>query len=161
VLLYRLEAGTAPGAANAGLFDFGPTVTAVVVNGVPNATFYVRVRAVNAAGVSGPSNEVTVVVCGPGCTPPPGAVTNLAAQVSGDEVLLTWAAPSSGPAPDNYVVEAGTATGLANLAVLPTGSTATFVLVVDVPRGAYFVRVRAARGGALGPPSNEIVVIVP
>jgi hypothetical protein len=70
-------------------------------------------------------------------------------------------APSSGPAPDGYVVEAGTAAGLANLAVFPTGSIAPFVLVVDVPRGAYFVRVRATRGGALGPPSNEIVVIVP
>ena len=27
--------------------------------------------------------------------------------------------------------------------------------------GAYFVRVRATRAGALGPPSNETVVIVP
>lgn len=161
VLLYRLEAGTAPGAANAGLFDLGPSPTLVVFNGVPNGTFYVRVRAVNAAGVSAPSNEVTIVVCAAGCTPPPGRVTNLAAQVGGDEVLLTWVAPASGPTPDGYVVEAGTATGLANLAVLPTGSTATFVLVVDVPPGTYFVRVRAARSGALGPPSNEIMVLVP
>jgi predicted phage tail protein len=161
LLLYRLEAGTGPGATNAGLFDLSPSTTIVVFNGVPNGTFYVRVRAVNAAGVSGPSNEVTIVVCAAGCVPPPGAVTNLAAQVSGDQVLLTWTAPSSGPAPDGYVVEAGSGSGLANIGQFPTGSTSPFVLVTDVPSGTYFVRVRASRGGALGPPSNEVVVIVP
>jgi hypothetical protein len=161
VLLYRLEAGTAPGASNAGLFDLPPSMTLAVFSGVPNGTFHARIRAVNAAGVSLPSNEVTIVVCSVGCTVPPGAVTNLAAQVSGREVLLTWVAPSSGLAPDGHVVEAGTASGLANLGQFPTGSTATFVIVTNVPSGTYFVRVRATRGGALGPPSNEVVVIVP
>jgi hypothetical protein len=161
VTSYRLEAGFSPGAADAAVFEFGATVTALVFNGIPNGTYYVRVRAVNAAGVSGPSTEVALVVCGVGCTPSPQAVTNLTFQVSGSDVLLLWSAPSSGPAPTGYVIEAGTAPGLSNLGRLPTGSNSPFALVQGVPAGTYYVRVRAANGASLGPPSNEVVVVVP
>jgi hypothetical protein len=161
LLNYQLEAGFSPGAANAGVFDIGPNVTAIVFNGVPNGIYYVRVRAVNSAGVSGPSNEAVIVVCGVGCTPAPGAVTNLTFQVSGSNVLLNWTAPSSGPSPTGYVIEAGTAPGLANIGQFPTGSTAAFVIVGGVPPGTYYVRVRALNGSTLGPASNEVVITVP
>jgi hypothetical protein len=160
LLSYRLEAGFAPGAANAALFDLGPTVTTLVVQGVPNGTFYVRVRAINAAGVSGPSNEAVVVVC-IGCSPAPGPVTNLTFQISGRDVLLQWQAPASGAAPTQYVVEAGTAPGLSNLGQFPTGSASAFVIVANVPPGTYYVRVRALNGETFGPPSNEVVITVP
>ena len=77
--------------------------------------------------------------------------------MSGFEVTLTWgaAAPVS-----SYVVEAGSATGLANLAQFDTGTTATS-LTVNAPGGVYFVRVRARNGVSTGPPSNEVVVTVP
>jgi predicted phage tail protein len=161
-LQYRLLAGTAPGSANAGEFSLASSLNAVAFPNVPNGIYYARLRAVNAAGTSEASNEVTIVVCSAGCpSSPPGAVTQLVFQVSGNNVLLTWTAPGSGDTPSGYVVEAGTATGLSNLGQFPTGSAGQFVIVSGVPPGTYFVRVRAAAGGVLGPVSNEVVIVVP
>ncbi len=48
---YRLEAGYAPGAANAAVLN--TTAPGFAAAGVPAATYYVRVRAFNARGRSG------------------------------------------------------------------------------------------------------------
>jgi hypothetical protein len=159
-IIYRLEAGTAPGARNVGDFPLSVALNSVLFNSVPNGIYYARLYALNAAGTSAASNEVTIVVCASGCTSPPGAVTSLAFQTNGNTVLLTWSAPSSGSNPTGYVVEAGTAPGLSNLGQFPTGSAAQFVIVSGVPPGTYFVRVRAAAGDVLGPVSNEVVIVV-
>lgn len=58
VASYRIEAGTGSGAADIGSFDVG--VATSFAADVPPGTYFVRVRAVNAAGVSGPSNEVVL-----------------------------------------------------------------------------------------------------
>jgi glucose/arabinose dehydrogenase len=60
---YRLQVGTAPGLADIGDLDVG-TVTslAVPLAGVPPRTYYLRVTAVSACGVSAPSSEVVLVV---------------------------------------------------------------------------------------------------
>lgn len=55
---YLVEAGTAAGASNVGGLNVGNTLSFSV--DVPPGTFYVRVRGVNARGVSDPSNEVVV-----------------------------------------------------------------------------------------------------
>ena len=57
---YRLEAGYAPGASNAAVLV--TTVRALRVTGVPRATYYVRVRAFNAAGPGPATPEVVVTV---------------------------------------------------------------------------------------------------
>jgi glucose/arabinose dehydrogenase len=60
---YRLQVGTAPGASDIGDVDVGAvTVLPVPLAGVPPATYYVRVAAVSACGVSVPSNEVAITV---------------------------------------------------------------------------------------------------
>jgi hypothetical protein len=156
---YRLEAGSVPGAADLAAFELAAHAPGVVFMSVPNGTYFVRVRAINAAGTSSPSNEVTVLVCGIGCTTP-GAVTSLAFQVGGSTVLLTWRAPTTGATATEYIVEAGNGPGLANLARFATGSAAPFIVVGSVPPGTYYVRVRAVSGHTAGPPSNEIVIIV-
>lgn len=88
-----------------------------------------------------------------------GMPINLAASVSGSTVVLSWTAPASGDPVSFYVLEAGSAPGLSNLAVaaIPVSSSLT---VPGVPFGVYYVRIRA--GGAAGPgaPSNEVVVTV-
>jgi predicted phage tail protein len=61
---YVLEAGSSPGANNLANFATGSTATSFATGGVGAGTFYVRVRASNAAGVSGVSNEVVVVIAG-------------------------------------------------------------------------------------------------
>jgi hypothetical protein len=56
-----------------------------------------------------------------------------------------------------YLLEAGTASGLANIATFPLASPS---LAVMAPAGTYHVRVRAGSACGLGAPSNEIVVSV-
>src|SRR6185295_9274567 len=46
----------------------------------------------------------------------PSAPIGLAATVSGATVVLTWLAPATGGAPTSYVLQAGSASGLADLA---------------------------------------------
>ena len=62
VISYVVVAGYSPGAANAANSDTGSRYTTLVATGVGNGTYYVRLHARNACGVSGPSNEVAVVV---------------------------------------------------------------------------------------------------
>src|SRR5207253_4400086 len=81
---YTIEAGSSPGAANLANFSTGSSATMFSTSGVTPGTYYVRVRASNSAGVSAPSNEVTLVVGG-GCAGP-GAASNLSAAVSGSTV---------------------------------------------------------------------------
>lgn len=88
----------------------------------------------------------------------PGAPRNLAANVQGNAITFTWSAPATGGAPTSYVVEAGTAQGLANLGSATT--TATTVAVGGVPTGQYFVRVRARNAVGTSVPSADVIATV-
>ena len=155
---YIVQAALSPG---------GAVIAAGAVNGttirvtaVPNGVYYVRVVGINADGVSTPSNEVIVVVPGGGggCITPPDPPTNLTGSVSGNTVLLLWEVPVRGCAATSYVVQAGSAPGLSNLAVANVGATTT--LTASAPPGTYYVRVLAlnAFGGSVA--SNEIIITV-
>jgi TonB family protein len=112
---------------------------------------------------SGPpciSLTVTVNFNLPSGTPPPSGVlppSNLQASVAGNLLTLTWHAPST--AAGAYVIEAGTAVGLSDIAIVQVTSTPTS-LTASVPNGTYFIRVKALTQGALSAPSNEVVVTV-
>jgi predicted phage tail protein len=79
--------------------------------------------------------------------------------VSGSTVAFSWTAPA-GETVTSYVLEAGSASGLANLLQLNTG-TPTAVTFQGVPPGRYYVRVRAVNDLGLGTASNEVAIIVP
>lgn len=150
---YVLEAGSASGASNIATLDV-PTAT-FSLSGVPPGFYFLRVRARNAGGVSAPSTEVMVVV---GNAPAPPSAPALTHTVSGSTVNLTWSAPVFGPV-TGYIVEAGSATGLANLAVANVGN----VLAQSfggVPPGTYYVRVRAVNAQGASIVSNERIVTV-
>lgn len=61
---YVLEAGTDVGLSDLAALPLGPAAT-FSVPPVPNGVYVLRVRAVNAAGTSGPSNEVVLRVAAP------------------------------------------------------------------------------------------------
>ena len=159
VTAYQVEAGSAPGLSNLAVVQTG--AVASFGASAPPGTYYVRVRARNAAGASTPSNEIVVVV-GPGggaCTIPnaPGTLTF---TVAGSLVNLGWSAPTGGVTPIAYVVEAGSQTGVANLAVIDTGGPA-LSLAANAPPGRLF-RPRTGPGCMRsGPASNEVVINVP
>jgi hypothetical protein len=90
----------------------------------------------------------------------PPAPPTLAPAMVGPEraVTLSWTGPSE--MTSGFVVEAGSAPGLADLAALRVSSATTFT-VPFVPAGTYYVRIRAANGIGLSVPSNEIRVEVP
>jgi predicted phage tail protein len=58
------------------------------------------------------------------------------------------------------VLEAGSATGLSNLASVAIGPATTFS-TSGVPAGSYFVRVRAVNAAGSSAVSNEVIVVVP
>lgn len=90
------------------------------------------------------------------CGAVPAAPASLVGSVAGQVVTLRWSAPG-GCEPESYVIEAGSAPGLANLASLVVGGVG---LTVAAPPGRYHVRVRARNSHGSGAPSNEILVVV-
>jgi hypothetical protein len=89
----------------------------------------------------------------------PAAPTGLTATSSGSTVSLTWNTPSSG-APTAYVIEAGSASGLADLATFSTNSTATSFSSGGAANGTYYLRVRATNPAGTSSASNEVIVVV-
>jgi hypothetical protein len=153
---YRLAIGTAPGAEHYAQV-VGP-VTSVTFAVPFVGTGYVRAQAIDATGVSAPSNEVVLTVTS--LTPVPAAPVNLGAFVSGRTVALTWGPGAGGGPPLAVILEAGSAPGAANYGtfVLPLS---TSVVVPNVPPGTYFLRVFAANQSGRSAPSNELRVDVP
>lgn len=155
---YVLEAGTAPGASNAAVFHTSDAATSLVVTNVPAGVYYVRVRAVTAAGVTPASQEIRVSVGLPArdCLGPTPAPTMLPAHVSGRAVTLSWQAPA-GCAPAYYVVVVGSRPGAGDLAQAAIGATGVSTVG---PPGTYYVRVVAINAFGASSPSNEVVVRV-
>jgi hypothetical protein len=90
----------------------------------------------------------------------PGTPTGLTTSSSGSSVTISWNAPSSGGAPTSYVIEAGSAAGLANLANFSTGNTATTFSTSGVGSGSYYTRVRASNSAGTSGASNESLLVV-
>jgi glucose/arabinose dehydrogenase len=160
-ITYVVEAGTGPGLADLANFSTLSTETAFTAGGVGTGSYYVRVRAANGTGTSGPSNEVVAVVvaCSGGPESPTGlhVVSNAAGAV-----VVAWTAPGGALsiAPSTYVLEVGTAAGLANLVNTDLGSLATSFSATGVGTGTYFVRIRAKNACGVSLPSNEIMLVV-
>jgi predicted phage tail protein len=158
---YVVEAGSAPSLINLAQFSTGSPSPGYAASGVPPGVYYIRVRAGNAFGVSGASNEVALQIGGrSGTDVPPGAPMNLQAIVNLSNVTLTWTPPTSGGLPTTYIVEAGSAPSLSNVANVAIPSSVAGFATTGVPAGVYYVRVRAANGWGIGAASNEVVVIV-
>jgi len=78
---------------------------------------------------------------------------------SGGTVSFGWGAS---PTATTYVIEAGSAPGLANIvANADLASAATTATFNGVGRGTYYVTLRARNTCGTSGPSNEVALIVP
>jgi glucose/arabinose dehydrogenase len=155
---YLIHAGSMSGATDIGTVPLEGSFTSAG-GPVPDGTYFLRVVAVNACGVSEPSNEVTITIGEP---PPaaPGPPGNLLGESIGRHVSLAWAPPVLGGPVTRYIIEVADAAGTA-LASFDTGNPALSFSHGNVPPGTYLVRVRAANRGGVGPASELVTLVVP
>jgi hypothetical protein len=158
---YTIEAGSSAGASNLASFSTGSTATSFSSGGVGAGSYFIRVKATNAAGTSAASNESLLVVGGGGpCTGAPGAPTGfMITGNSGGTVSFSWTASSGSPT--SYIIEAGSTPGATNLANSDLGGTATTFTAPGVGRGTYYVRLRAKNSCGTSSVSNEVTLVVP
>jgi hypothetical protein len=160
ILGFYLVAGFTPGgtvAANLLAPNPAGPLNGFTATPIPNGTYYFRTYAIDATGVGPPSNEAVAVVGTGGCAGPPGAPSGLSASVVGFLVSLSFT-PGPGCPALNYSLQAGSAPGLSNLALVNLGMTTSFATLA--PPGTYYVRVIAENGNGSSAPSNEILVRV-
>lgn len=145
---YLMQAAMAPSGPPVG--SLGTNTTSLQVPGVPNGTYYVRVRALNTVGQSDPTAEVAVTVGQTGTLTlsPAGPVT------AGQMLTLTWQAtiPAS-----NYTVIALSGPGIGaptNVAAAPCCS-ASFPIPLTVAPGSYSLVVSG--GGLTSAPITLVV----
>ena len=151
---YLLEAGVAPGTT---AITAATPVTSLFAPGVGRGVYYLRVRGVNAFGI-GPASAEFALVVNPDGSATPLPPTAPVAWTAGSRLTMTWLAPTLGPTPTGYAVEAGTAAGLANLGTLPV--TTTSFSFDPVPPGFYFLRARSRVGVQASAPSPEVMITV-
>ncbi len=148
---YRIEGGVLPGQTLAAIDTAGatPILRVPLAPGV----YYVRVRALILQTVSGPSEEVRVVV---GASAPPSAPRHLLGLVNGTSVALSWTPTYDGGTPEalSLLVD-GPVSG-----VLPLGLVETFRYDA-VPPGTYTFRVVASNAAGAGAPSLPLTLTFP
>lgn len=120
---------------------------------VPAGTYTIAVVAANAAGVSPPSNAVTLAFPGP-CSGSPHAPTGVRAWRDGSIVSLSWTPPSDGPAVNHYVVRVSGA-------YIGSFTTTGRALSGAAAPGTYILDVAAANACGTGAASVGQTVIIP
>lgn len=128
-----------------------PLTESFTFDGVPPGTYTFSVRAVNGAGSSGSSNNVTLTFPSTGCSGRPQTPTNFIATAAGRAVALEWQASVSGPAVVSYNV---IVSGTYNMKFPWTSR----VLRSPVPPGRYTISVQAvnACGASAATPAQTL-----
>lgn len=147
---YILDGGLTPGGTIASI----PIGTSPVFTiAVPTGSFYLRLRTVAGAQISGPSNEILVHVNVP---VPPSSPAGLLGTAGGNALALAWRNTYGGGAPTALVLDV---TGSLS-ASLPLALSDHFTFP-SVPPGQYTFRVRATNAAGASGPSNAVTLSFP
>jgi len=130
-----------------------------VSSDLPRGRYYARVRAANSSGASEFSNEVMFKI-GRSLVSPRGFTV----QWVGTTAVLSWTAPAADGVvledrPTSYVLEAGTAPGLSDVATVSVGNRTRFE--ANVFSGTYYVRVRAVNDLGDSEPTADLMLVAP
>ncbi len=159
VTSYSLEVGSGPGLSNIVVVPTGAG-TSFSAAGVPDGTYWLRVRGSNAAGAGLPSEDLGVVMSAAGgCVGLPYGPVLLTPAISGSQVSLSWEAPGGPVAPVSYVLYAGSAPGRSDLAAFDLASAAT-AFSATAPPGTYFLRVAGRSACGVGATSADAVAAI-
>jgi len=147
---YNVYRGTAAGGESATAVATGITTTAYTNTGLTNGThYYFTVKAINANGTSGASNEANAT---PAAAIPP-APTGLTATAGNAQVALGWTASSGAT---SYNVYRGTAAGGESATAVATGVTGTSYTNTGLTNGThYYFTVKAVNASGTSGASNE------
>ena len=154
---YQLEAGSVAGGADLAIVQTAGPQTSLTFAGIPPGLYYARVRGLSGAEAGPPSDEAAITVRP--CLQPPPVPASFGSNLNGRLVTLSWAVPGTADGPLEFVIEAGSVSGLADLAILTVDGGAR-TLAVEAPPGTYFVRMRGVNACGRSTPSAEIVVPV-
>ena len=153
---YLIYAGTSAGGTNvANGMAVGNVLSAY--GDLPRGRYYIRVRAANSVGTSPDSNQIVLRIGKQLATP-----SGLSVRWVGTTATLSWttaAGASAEDTPTNFVLEAGTAPGLSDVATVRLGNTNSFS--ADVSSGTYYVRVRATNDYGESDPTADLVLVAP
>jgi fibronectin type 3 domain-containing protein len=147
---YALYQGSTSGGEGAVPVQTGITGTSQTVTGLTNgASYFFKVAALGAAGMSAQSSEVSA-------TPDaaPAAPANVAVKAGNGLVALTWSAPAGA---QSYSVYQGTASGGEGQTPVFTGVTGTTATVTGLANGTtYFFKVTAVSTAGASLESSEV-----
>lgn len=148
---YELRAGVRPGDV-LGALRLG-TDPVFTFDAPAAGLFFVRLHTVAGAAISGPSNEVPLLVQ---VRDPPSAPAALLGVVNGNEVGLSWRNTYGGGEPTGLILDI---TGSAAASV-PLGLTDTFRFG-GVPPGTYVFSLRATNAAGASAPSDNVTLSFP
>ena len=154
---YDIYRGTSAGGESATPIASNVTGTSFSDKSVDNGTtYYYKVAAVNAVGVSPQSNEASATPQQPATVP--SAPQLLAAAGGSGSVSLSWAAPSSngGSPVTGYDIYRGTSAGGESATPIASNVTGTSFSDKSVDNGTtYYYKVAAVNAVGVSPQSNE------
>ena len=154
-----LEAGSASGLSNLANLRL-PLQSFYRSNSVPRGTYYVRVRAYDLNGISGPSNEVVIVTGDDsGCSSPPLPPSlEYFSQFGERSVSFHYGPNRNGCPATSYLLEAGTRPNASDVAAIPLAFP-EFAASVPVD-GWYYVRLRSVNSSGASAPSADYAVAI-
>jgi hypothetical protein len=135
-----------------GSLPFGMMESGTIA-GVPGGTYTLRLRALNDAGSSSPSEPIAVVVPG-ACSGAPQPPINLQVGHVGNVAYVLWDLPTAGPAPLSYIVNVSGA----YVGTIPVSGR---WLTAMAGPGAYHVSVQGVNECGIGTATPVQTITVP